>query len=152
DVQRSRVAEAGHALDVLNLAQVTHLPRARRQLPDDLVLEGPELVEIDLGLFERDPEIRRMRGFADDVGDMQQRLRWNAAAVDADAARVLLRIDERDLHAAVGGVKGCGISTRSCPNHNKLCRTAHSFNRRSGVQEARIFRRTQSPDLLDSWS
>ena len=41
---------------------------------------------------------------------MQQRLRRDAAAVEADAAGVLLLVDERDLHAEVGGLEGGGVA------------------------------------------
>ena len=64
---------------------------------DDVVLELAQLVEIDLRLAELDAPRFRVPRFVDQLGDVQQRLRRNAAAIDADAARVHFRIDERDL-------------------------------------------------------
>ena len=38
-------------------------------------------------------------------GDVQEGLRGNAAAVQADAARIELRIDERNLHPEIRGIE-----------------------------------------------
>ena len=94
DVERVRVAERGHALDVLDLAQVADLAGAGGELADDLVLEVAQLVEIDRRLGELDAEVFGVGRLGDHVGDVQQRLRRDAAAVDADAAGVLFRIDQ----------------------------------------------------------
>ena len=47
---------------------------------------------------------------ADELRDVQQRLRRNAAAIETDAAGIQLRVDERDLHAEIGGVERGGVS------------------------------------------
>ena len=132
DVDGAAVAEGGHALEVLDLAQVAHLPRPRGQRADDLVLEVAQLVEIDLGLAELDAEILRVRRLADHVGDVQQRLGRDAAAIDADAAGILLRIDERDLHPAVGRVEGGCVSAGTGADDDKLTGDRHGC---SGAKE-----------------
>ena len=63
---------------------------------DDGVLERAQLVEIDLRFAELDAPRFRVARLVDELGDVKQRLRRNAAAVDADAAGVRLRIDEGD--------------------------------------------------------
>ena len=72
-----------------------------------LSLKRAQLVDVDLRRRRRStPHADGVRGFVEHLGDVQQRLRRDAAAVDADAARVRLAVDERDLQPAVGGVEG----------------------------------------------
>ena len=59
-----------------------------------------------------------MLRFADDFGHVQERLGRNAAAVQADAARVGLGIDHSDLEAQVGRVKGSGVPAGTGTNHH----------------------------------
>jgi hypothetical protein len=47
------------------------------------------------------------------LGDVQQRLRGDAPAVEADPAGVLLLVHERDVHAEVGGVECGGVPSRA---------------------------------------
>ena len=51
---------------------------------------------------------------------MEQRLRRDTAAIDAHAAGVRLRIDERDVEAHVGGEKRRRISARSTADDREL--------------------------------
>ena len=52
-------------------------------------------------------------GFLDQLGDVQQSFGGNAAAVEADAARVHFLINERDLHAEIGSEKSGSVATGS---------------------------------------
>ena len=61
-------------------------------------------------------------GFVEHLGDVQQRLRRNAAAIEADAARVLLGIDERDLHPEVGGIERRRVSAGAGADDCNACR------------------------------
>ena len=67
-----------------------------------------------LALAELDAPLLRVLRFLEQLGDVQQRLRRDAAAIQAHAAGVLLVVDEGDLHAEVGGVKRCGVPTGAC--------------------------------------
>ena len=58
------------------------------------------------------PQAPRVPRLVDDLRDVQQRLRRNAPAVKADAAGVLLLVDERDLHAEIGGVERRRVAAR----------------------------------------
>jgi hypothetical protein len=42
---------------------------------------------------------------------VEQGLRWDATAVQADSARVYFWIDERDVHAKIGGEECSGVSS-----------------------------------------
>ena len=60
-----------------------------------LFLNVAQLREIDLRLAELDAPRLRVARLVEDLGDVQQRLRGNAAAIDADAAGIHFGIDER---------------------------------------------------------
>jgi alpha-tubulin suppressor-like RCC1 family protein len=51
---------------------------------------------------------------------MEQRLRRNASAVEADSARIHLRIDQRGVHAEIGGEKCGGVSSRTAANDGNV--------------------------------
>ena len=93
------------------------LPGAAGQLLDDAVLEVAELVDVDLGLAELDAPVPRVLRFVEDLGDVQQRLRRNAAAIEAHAAGIFLVVDQGDLQAEVGGIEGGSVAPGARPNH-----------------------------------
>jgi hypothetical protein len=99
------VDDLGIALQVFHLPDLHQLAGAAGVLLDDVVLEGAQLGEIDRRLAEVHAPGLRVARFVDQLGDVQQRLRRDAATVDADAARVRLRIDQRDAEAEIGGKK-----------------------------------------------
>ena len=49
-------------------------------------------------------------GVIDDLGDMQQRLGWNTADVEADAAQRRPRVDQNDVLPQIGGAEGGGVA------------------------------------------
>ena len=49
---------------------------------------------------------------------MEQGLGRDAAAIEADAARVYFRIDQRNFHAQVGSQKCGGISARTAADYS----------------------------------
>jgi hypothetical protein len=59
------------------------------------------------------------------LGDVEQRLRRDAAAIDADPARVLLLVDEGDLHAEIGGQEGGGIAAGAGADDRDVCGSRH---------------------------
>ena len=60
------------------------------------------------------------RRLVDDLGDVQQRLRRNAADVEADAAERRALVDEQDLLAEVGGAEGGGVAARPGAEHEEV--------------------------------
>ncbi|MNC87581.1 hypothetical protein D3C83_33150 [compost metagenome] len=79
-----------------------------------------------------------MLRLVDDLGDVQQRLRRNAAAIETDAAGVLLLVDERHLHAEIGGVEGGRIAAGAGPENRELYGFSHQpmSERRKGCSIA----------------
>ncbi len=84
------------------------------------VLVGAQLVDVDRRLAEGDAPLAGVPRLVDDLGDVQQRLRRDAAAVEADAAGILLFVDERDLHAEVGGVERGRVAAGARAEHSQL--------------------------------
>ena len=113
-----RVDERRAAAHVGDFAELRDLAETADEPLDDGVLVAAQLVEIDLRSGEGHAPCRRLVRLMDDVGDVQQRLRRNAAAIEADAARILLGVDERDLHAEVGGIEGRRVPTRTRTDHH----------------------------------
>ncbi len=68
------------------------------------------VVEFSKGT-EFDSPVFRLLRFFDQLRDVEQRFRWDAAAVEADAAGVYFRVDEGDGHAEIGGEECSGVST-----------------------------------------
>src|SRR5262249_27573417 len=131
DAQVVRVEQLGVALQIFDLAKLHQLAGAVGQPLDDVVLEGAQLVEIDLRLGELDAPRCRMTRFVDHLGDVEQRLRGNAAAIDAHAAGIQLGIDERGAETEIGGEERGGVSTGTAADDNELSRD-HTKPGRSG--------------------
>jgi hypothetical protein len=118
-----RVENLGVALEVFDLAVLDQLAGAGGQPLDDVVLEGAELVEIDLRLGELDAPGLRVARFADEVGDVEQRLRRNTAAIHAHAAGIGFRIDERGAETEISGEERGGVAPGSTAHDNELSRS-----------------------------
>src|SRR5262249_24105480 len=122
DAQRMRIQNFGESLQIVNTPVLDELSGAASQAADDRVLEIAKLVEIDLGSAEFETPRRRVARFAHQLRDMQECLGGNAAAIDANATRVDLGIDECDLQTKIRGEEGRRIATRSPADHCQLCR------------------------------
>ena len=127
------------------------LPGPAGQPADDRILEGAQLVQIDRRLAEFDAPRRRVPGLGDHLGDVQQRLRGDAAAIDAHAAGVVFRIDEDDLQAEVRGEKRRRISARSAADDSQL---SGDHGQRLCIHEVTKTRRSTKiffSDFVASW-
>ncbi len=122
DSQRVGIDDRREALDVPDLPVLHELAGAARQPLDHVVLERAELPEVDPRLTELDaPRLRPARIFQH-VGDVQQRLRRNAAPIDADPAGVDLGVDERHAQPEIRGEKGGGVAAWPAADDHKLDR------------------------------
>ena len=107
--------------------------------PTTFVLVAAQLVERDLRLAEVDAEIRRMRGFVDHRRRMQQRLRRNAADVEADAAERGIAFDQHRIQAQIGGAERGGIAAGTGAEHDDAgirCRPCGRWRPRLAAQVA----------------
>jgi hypothetical protein len=76
------------------------------ELADHAVLELADAVDLDLGLAEGDAHVRAFLGVGDHLRRVQQRLRRDAAHVEADAAERRVALHQHDLLAEVGRAEG----------------------------------------------
>ena len=67
-------------------------------------------VEVEGRRAEADAMRAHRLGFVDDFGDMQKRLRGNAADIEADAAKRRALIDQHDILPEIGGAEGGGVA------------------------------------------
>ena len=115
-----RVLDRGEPAQVLHLPALGEQPGAVGEPRDDLVLECAQLVEIDRGLVERDPPRVRVARFGDELGDVQERLRRDAATVDAHAPGIDLGIDQRRLETEIRGEKRGSVTARAAAHDDDL--------------------------------
>ena len=90
------------------------------QLLDHALLPAAQAIDVDLRLGELHPEVLHLLGFGDDLGGVQQRLRRNAADVQADAAERRVALDQHHLLAEVGRAERRGVATRPRAEHHDL--------------------------------
>ncbi len=125
-LQRGRVHKARLALDVGDLALLGHHAQAAGQLGHHAFLEGAQFGHVDLRLAKFHAPIRRVLAFGDQRRHVQQRLGRNAAAIQANSAGVLFKIDEGDVKAKVGAEESSGVTAGSAANHcNFYVRVRH---------------------------
>jgi hypothetical protein len=97
-----------------------HAGEAGGQFLDDAALEVAQLVEVDLGLAERDAVRRERCGFLDDERRVQQCFRRDAADVQAYAAECRIAFDEHRLHAEVGGAERGRVAAGAGAEHEHV--------------------------------
>ena len=108
------VAEAAVAGDDRDLAHLGHLRQAAGEPADDLVLVRDELGEDrPVGAPKLDADGAEVRDLVDHRGDVQHRLRRDAADVEADAAERRVALDQHDLEAEVGGAERGRVAARA---------------------------------------
>ncbi len=115
--QRVRRGELRAPFHHRHLARLGKACESPRQLRDDAVLELAHAVEIDLRRAERDAVAGHVLGVGDHLGGVQQRLRGDAADVEADAAERGVAFDEDDLLAEVGGAECRRIAAGTGAEH-----------------------------------
>src|SRR5262245_29511079 len=101
DEKSVSVEDLRQAAHVLDLPVLHQLACSASQPLHYLILERTKLVEIDARLAEFEPPRSCMPNLAQQLRDMQQRLRWNAAAIHAHSAGVGLRIDQRNVQSEI---------------------------------------------------
>ena len=74
------------------------------------------------GCAELDAPLAGVAGFVEHLGDVQQRLRRDASAIQTHAAGILLGIDQRDLHPEVGGIERRRVAPGAGADDCDTCR------------------------------
>ena len=112
--------EAAVAGDHGDLALLGQPRQAAGQLLDHPVLPAAQLVDVDRGVGEADAVRRHVLRLVDDLGGVQQRLRRDAADVEAHAAERRPALDQHYLLAEVGGPERGGVAARTRAEHEHL--------------------------------
>ena len=99
-----------------------------------LFLNARSLSRSIVGSPNSTPHAFACRASSMQLRDVQQRLRRNAAAVDADAARVRLGIDERDAQPEIGGEERRGVASRPAADDDKLVELIATHPRHEGTK------------------
>ena len=106
DLEHVRAGEARLAADDADLARLRHPRQPAGQLADDRSsFHVAQRVEVDLRRAERDAVLGQRLRLGDHLRDVQQRLRRDAADVEADAAEHRVALDHHDVEAEVGGAE-----------------------------------------------
>ncbi len=111
--------EARLAAHDLHLALLGERAQTRGQAADDAVLPRPQPLDVDLRRAEHDAGAGHRARLLDDVRGVQQRLRRNAANVQAHAAERRPALDQADLEAEVRGAERRGIAARARAEHHQ---------------------------------
>ena len=111
-----RILKRRPRLDVLDFSLLGQQAQAAGELLDHPVLEGAQAVQIDLGCGELDAPTAGVARLINQFGNVQQRLRRNAAAVEAHPAGIQFRVDEGDAQAQIGGQERGRIAPRASPD------------------------------------
>ena len=104
----------------LDFAAFGQLPQTPGQSGDDLFLAGTQRIDIDFRPGEFDSPFGHILRFVDNLRHVQQRLRRNTAAQQANAPQPRLTLDERHLHAQIGRQKRRRITTRTAAEDYEL--------------------------------
>ena len=87
-------------------------------LPTILFFQSRSLAASICGLPKCTPCAAHRFRFLDDLRGVQQRLRRNAADVEADAAELRPALDQRDFQAEIGGAERGGVAAGAGAEHD----------------------------------
>jgi hypothetical protein len=113
-------SKAALAAQHLHLAAPRQAGEAVGQARDDALLEGADLREVERGLAEGDAVGGERAGLAHDLGQVQQRLRRDAADVEAHAPEALVPLDQHHLLAEVRRAEGGRVAAGARAQHQHL--------------------------------
>jgi hypothetical protein len=141
----------------LHLAALREVGEARRQLADDLLLEGAQLAEVDPRLAEIDAMGGRRLHFGHEGREVEQRLGGNAADVEAHAAQRGVALDQHDPLAQVCGAEGRRVAARPGSQDQHLSagrfgRHRIRFRMSDRTVLRRVVKRAASAPSITRWS
>src|SRR5262249_1364830 len=118
------VDEPTATLDERRLVRLEQSADATRHLLDDAALPVLHLVRVDVDATDRDARIRHVLRLLEEVSVGDQRLRRDAAPVDAHAADLFL-LDASNGEAELTGTNGTGITARAAPEDQDVVGRFH---------------------------
>ena len=139
DRQLMRSGELPLARDHLHLARLRHHRHAAAEATHHLVFPGAQLLHFDAGVAEGNAMPGEIARAVHQAGDVEQRLRRDAADVEADAAQRLVALDQHHALTQVGRPEGGGVSAGARSQHEDVTVEWPAF--RAGRGGLRLFTR-----------
>jgi len=131
DAQCPGVFKRGAALHEFHFALLGENAESSGQLFYDAFFPRAQARQIDVWRLKVDAPGFGLFRFFEQLGYVQQGLRRDAAAVEADSAGVCLGIDKGDGHAEIGGEECGGIASGACADECDVHGFGHKgFNHR----------------------
>ena len=118
DPQRGRILKRRPALNVFHVALLREQSQASGKLLDHAFFPTAQPRQINLRRRKFNSPILGLLRFLNQLGDMQQCLRGNAATIETHAAGINFGVDQRDLHAKISGKKGSSVAARSSADYS----------------------------------
>ena len=112
--------EFADALHDRHFALFGHACEPAGELADDFLFEAAQLGDIDLRFAECDADIGCVRRFVDHLGRVQQRLRRNAADIEANAAERRIVLDQYRVLAKIGRAERRRVAAGARTEHDDL--------------------------------
>ena len=119
DLDAVRRDEAAGPLQRRDLALLGQPGQAPDELADDAVLPRPQPVQVDGRGPEGQAVLAHLLGLGDHLRGVQQRLRRDAADVEADPAQGVAAVDDHDLEPEVGRAERRGVAAGAGAEHEQ---------------------------------
>ena len=121
DVQGVCTGKASAPADVVQLTGLYQLAQSTGHFSYHAIFVCAELVQVYGGFPKLNAPVVSFFAFVEQFSHVQQRLRWNAAAIEADAAGIGFWINQRHVQAEVGGLECGHIASGAATDDNQLC-------------------------------
>jgi hypothetical protein len=120
ELQRLRIDEDAAGVDDLHFAALRELGQTAGEGGDHFLFAFADFLDRELRLRELDAPFDHFAGFADHLGDVEQRLRRDAAAEEAGASEARVGLDDRCFEPQVGRHEGRRIPAGTAAEHHYL--------------------------------
>ena len=144
DAHPVRALELGGPGEARHLVLLEQRGDPLREPADDAVLPAHHGRQVELDAARLDAVHREpLQGVAVELARVEERLRRDAADVEARAAEGAILLDARDLHAELGGTDGGHVASGTRPDYDEVEATHHISSSRRAGSSSRSFTRTR---------
>ena len=145
DVKLVRGPEGGGAVQHRDPPLPGQRLEPARQSPHHTLGPAPQRFGLDPRCAEIDAVLLERPDLVDEPGDVQERLRRDAADVQAHAPEVGITLDEHGLLAEIGGAEGASVTPGPRPDHRDLGLLYRAHRRMWRMSESTSARRRVNP-------
>jgi hypothetical protein len=105
-------------MDDLHAAHFGDLRHAAGKFLENAIFPRAQFRQINLRLAESDAAMRGLARFDKKFRRVQERLGWNATAIEANAAEALIALDEHYFFAVISRIKCSRVTPRASADDN----------------------------------